>query len=208
LAKETIGGKPIMSKEYFNSRAAIWDEEVAEKDTSKLEAMVTRLNIKPGSTVLDVGTGTGVFTPFLLKKIGRGGKLVCLDFAEEMLKIAKAKRFHGNISYLCTDIENSNLAENLFDAVVCYSVFPHFKDKPKALREINRLLNKNGRLFICHTSSREAINEIHQSLPEVCDHLLPEKGDVYRMLSEAGFGDICVSEGKDNYLASAREAVG
>ncbi|OGN99192.1 MAG: hypothetical protein A2Y58_02005 [Chloroflexi bacterium RBG_13_51_52] len=194
-----------MSKDFFNSRAATWDDKATEKDESRLKTMAARLDIKPGTTVLDVGTGTGVFVPFLLKKIGRQGELVCLDFAEEMLKIAEAKNFKGNIRYLCADIEESRLAGSTFDAAVCYSVFPHFQDKPKALKEIHHLLKKNGRLFICHTSCRRAINEIHRSLPEIRDHLFPENDNMRRLLSEAGFEDIEIYDGKDNYLASARK---
>jgi ubiquinone/menaquinone biosynthesis C-methylase UbiE len=194
-----------MSKDFFNSRAATWDEKVAEKDVSRLKAMLSRLDIETGAAVLDVGTGTGILVPFLLKKIGREGKLVCLDFSEQMLKMARAKGFTGNIQFLCADIENSRLADNSFDAVVCYSVFPHFRDKPKALREIHRLLKKDGRLYICHTSSRQAINEIHRSTPEVCDHIFPENDDTRRMLSEAGFGNIDISDGAEDYVVSARK---
>jgi ubiquinone/menaquinone biosynthesis C-methylase UbiE len=197
-----------MSKEFFNSRAAIWDEKVTEKDKSKLKAMVDRLDIKPGAIVLDVGTGTGAFTPFLLQKIGSEGKLVCLDFAEEMLKISMSKGFKGNISYLCADIENSRLAGKSFDAVVCYSVFPHFQHKLIILSEINRLLKEDGYLFICHTSSRQSINEIHRSQPEVCDHLLPENESIRQMLSETGFVDIYVNDGKYDYLVTARKSSG
>jgi ubiquinone/menaquinone biosynthesis C-methylase UbiE len=119
--------------------------------------------------------------------------------------MARAKGFTGNIQFLCADIENSRLADNSFDAVVCYSVFPHFRDKPKALREIHRLLKKDGRLYICHTSSRQAINEIHRSTPEVCDHIFPENDDTRRMLSEAGFGNIDISDGAEDYVVSARK---
>ena len=62
-----------MIRAYFNQRAAVWDETVAEKDTIKLERMAGRLNLGSGFTVLDVGTGTGVFLPFLLDRIGRNG---------------------------------------------------------------------------------------------------------------------------------------
>jgi ubiquinone/menaquinone biosynthesis C-methylase UbiE len=195
-----------VSKDFFNSRAATWDERAAEKDTSRLEAMAARLDIKPGAVVLDVGAGTGVFAPFILKKIGSEGKLVCLDFAEEMLKIARAKGFEGNISYLCADIEDCRLPDKSFDAVVCYSVFPHFRDKPKVLKKISRLLKDNRKIFICHTSSRQAINEIHRKLPEVCDHLLPKNEEIRRMLTGAGFRDISIADGKDDYLVSARKS--
>lgn len=195
-----------MSREFFNSRAATWDEKVAEKDVRKLNDMAARLDISPGDSVLDVGTGTGVFVPFLLKKIGREGNLVCLDYSEAMLKIARAKGFKGNIRYLCAEIENNQLDDESFDAVVCYSVFPHFVNKPKALKEINRLLKKGGRLYICHTSSRQAINDIHRGTPEVCDHVFPENDATRRMLIETGFEDVIISDGKEDYLASARKS--
>jgi ubiquinone/menaquinone biosynthesis C-methylase UbiE len=192
-----------MSKDYFNSKAAIWDEQIAEKDANKLKSMLARLDIKTGANVLDVGTGTGVFVPFLLEKIGRKGKLVCLDYAGEMLKIAKAKSFQGNITYLCADIMESGLTDESFSTVVCYSVFPHFKDKPGALREIIRLLKKAGRLFICHTSGRETINKIHRDLPEVYNHLIPENEAMRKLLTDAGFKDINIDDGKDDYLVRA-----
>jgi ubiquinone/menaquinone biosynthesis C-methylase UbiE len=192
-----------MSKEFFNSRAAVWDEQVAEKDKSRLQSMAARLDIKKGETVLDVGTGTGVFVPYLLEKIGPGGKLVCLDFAAEMLKLCKAKGFQGNITFLCTDIMENRLAGETFDGVVCYSVFPHFEDKAGALREIFRLLKKGGRLSICHTSSRTEINRTHRGLLEVHDHLIPENDDMRNLLSGAGFEDIRIEDGKKDYLAKA-----
>jgi ubiquinone/menaquinone biosynthesis C-methylase UbiE len=194
-----------MSKDFFNARAAIWDEQVTEQDASKLKAMADRLDIKPGEWILDVGTGTGVFVPYLLEKIGENGKLVCLDFAEEMLRVAKLKEFPGNIEYRCAAVEASGLPDGEFDAVVCYSVFPHFEDKPKALGEMSRMLRSRGRLFICHTSNRVAINEIHRSLPEVCSHIFPENDETRRMLENAGFEAIDIRDGEDYYLVSARK---
>lgn len=194
-----------MSRKFFNSRAATWDEKVAEKDASRLEAMLARIAISPGDTVLDVGTGTGVFVPFLLRKIGATGRLVCLDFARGMLDIARGKKFRGNISFLCADIEDSGLPDGVFNAVVCYSVFPHFRDKSRALTEMNRVLRENGRLFIGHTSSRRAINDIHRGLPEVCDHLFPENDEMQHLLAAAGFADIDISDGQEHHYVSARK---
>lgn len=192
-----------MSKDFFNSRAAIWDEKVAEKDVSRLKAMLARLDIKSGATVLDVGTGTGVFIPFLLEKIGRKGNLVCLDFAEEMLKIVQAKCFEGNISYLCTDVASIPLGDMLFDAIVCYSSFPHFRDKSAALAEIHRVIKPGGRLYICHTSGRAVINGIHRQIPAVENDTLPGEGEMRMLLSEAGLSSIEVDDNIDSYLAMA-----
>ena len=203
MATETNRGEDALIKTYFNAKAALWDETIAEKDVGKLEGMARRLKIEPGSMVLDVGTGTGVFAPFLLSRIGQNGKLVCLDFAEEMLKRAQAKGFQRNVEYVCTDITDTRFRNETFDTVVCYSSFPHFQDKPKALREISRVLKKGGRLLICHTSSRAEINEIHRQIPEVQNDLIPEEDEMRHLLLSAGFAEISVWDAGDNYLAMA-----
>lgn len=192
-----------MTREYFNQMAVKWDELVAEKDRSKLERLADGLDIRPGSTVLDVGTGTGVFIPFLLEKIGPGGRLFCLDFAEEMLNRARAKKFPGNITYVCADIAASGLKDRDFEAVVCYSSFPHFGNKPASLREICRVLKNNGLLFICHSSSRNAINAIHTHINLLSRDLIPEEETMTGLLADAGFKDISIRDTSEMYLVRA-----
>ena len=192
-----------MIRAYFNERADIWDETIAEKDAAKLDRMVQRLNVKPGSTVLDVGTGTGVFVPFLLNRIGGRGQLVAIDIAEEMLKRSMAKSFGGNIKYIHADITSIPFIEGTFNAIVCYSSFPHFQNKPRALVEITRVLKSDGGLFICHTESRSVINSIHREIPAVKNDIIPDMADMLTMLSEAGFTDVEIDDGCDSYLISA-----
>ena len=195
-----------MLRTYFNDRADIWDENIAEKDTAKLERMAERLGLKSGSGVLDVGTGTGIFLPFIQSKIGGEGRIVALDIAEEMLRKARAKSLNGNINYLQADIMDIPLDSEIFDSVVCYSSFPHFRDKLKALSEINRVMKNGGRLVICHTSSRAHINEIHSQMPIVKDDLLPDEDEMTAILTVTGFSGIKVEADSDNYLASAVKA--
>lgn len=194
-----------MIRAYFNRSSARWDETSLEKDTTKLERMAKHLNIKPGSTVLDVGTGTGVFIPFLLSKIGKNGRIITLDFAEEMLRKAQAKGFNGNVDYLHADVTNIPLSDDIFDVTVCYSSFPHFQDKSRALTEINRVTKSGGKLLICHTSSRARINEIHRQIPAVGNDLIPDEDEMQIMLSRAGFTDIEIQDDSESYLASARK---
>jgi len=89
-----------VTRTFFNRKAAIWDENHSEKDTAKLRDMTERLEIEPGATLLDVGSGTGVILPLLLSKMGKEGRLFALDFAEEMLKRARSKYFQEEVYYL------------------------------------------------------------------------------------------------------------
>ena len=196
-----------MIRAYFNQRAAIWDETIAEGDTTKLKRMARRLNIRPGSTVLDIGTGTGVFIPFLLSEIGENGQIVALDFAEEMMRRVQAKGFNGRIYYLHADVTNIPLGEEIFDSVICYSSFPHFQDKPRALAEIKRVTKGGGELLICHTSSRAKINQIHRQIPAVAHDIIPDESEMWVLLSMAGFTDIEIDDGHQSYLARARKPI-
>jgi ubiquinone/menaquinone biosynthesis C-methylase UbiE len=205
VAEQASSGGTDVIKEYFNEKAAVWDKQVSEKDVTKLESMSRRLAIKPGSTVLDVGTGTGVFLPFLSSRVGDSGRIVAMDFAEEMLKIAGAKYPDGNIQFLCADVSDIPGDDETFDCVVCYSSFPHFQDKPKALGEIYRVTRSGGRLFICHTSGRHHINEIHHQIPVVRNDIIPDVDEMRALLEKAGFVDISIEDNEDSYLASARK---
>lgn len=200
-----LSSEMVSIREYFNQKAAIWDELIAEKDGAKLSALADRLGIPSGASVLDVGTGTGVFVPYLLERIN-GGRLVCLDIAEEMLKRAQAKGFPKNVEHLHADVTDLPLADAVFDAVVCYSSFPHFQDKVRALGEMKRVLKNGGKLFICHSSSRETINKIHRQIPVVANDILPDGIGMYSLLRAAGFGDIEVEDGPDGYFATAVRA--
>ena len=192
---------------YFNGKAAVWDENIAERDTNKLERMSERLKISPGSTVLDVGTGTGVFLPFLLNQLGERGKIIATDIADSMLARARTKGFNGDIDFLQADVASLPLSDRVVDAVVCYSSFPHFQDKPKAINEMKRVLKGGGRLLICHTSSRTEINQVHRQIPVVSNDLLPDGAEMESLLSAAGFTEIKIEDSSDDYLASAEKSV-
>jgi len=192
-----------MIKTYFNGKAAIWDEIAAEKDQSKLRQMAARLDIKPGSVVLDVGTGTGVFVPFLLCQMDYEGKILALDVGGLMQHRARVKNFDGVVAYLNADVAHIPLPGASVDSVVCYSSFPHFQDKAKALAEMYRVVKRGGRIFICHSSGQEAINGLHNGIPEVAGDVIPEEPAMSLMLSEVGFADIEIEDNCENYLCRA-----
>ncbi len=194
-----------MSREYFNRMAPAWDKADCEKDREKLERLAARLEIMPGSRVLDAGTGTGVFIPYLLDRIGEKGRLVALDYAEEMLKIARNKRFKGNIEFVCADIGCIPGDDDSFDAVVCYSCFPHFRNKAAALKEMVRVLRSGGVLYICHTSSRQFLNNMHGRVKGMEQDMIPENDEMQALLAASGFVDIIIEDEAESYLVMGKK---
>jgi ubiquinone/menaquinone biosynthesis C-methylase UbiE len=191
-------------REYFNQLAVKWDKITSEETRSRLPAMIKDLGIKAGDTILDVGGGTGILLPLLYKTTGDRGKIVSLDIAEEMLKQARNNGHPDNIHYIHADVAAIPLSGEAFDLVICYSCFPHFPDKLKALAEMARVLRNRGRLVICHTASRQAINELHKSIGNVVEHdTIPDEAIMRKMLAASGLKPIEVRDEAYLYLALA-----
>ena len=194
-----------VSRKYFNEKAEQWDETIRNNDAKKLQALADRLFIPEQAWILDVGTGTGVFLPYLKKRVNHNSRVICMDFAFNMLVQAKSKKMVGSVDYICAEIESLRFSHELFDVVMCYSTFPHFHDKPSALLTIHQLLKPGGSLYIGHTASRETINNIHRAIPDFQDHLIPDKNKMENLFQQAGFFEFDVSELADSYLAAARK---
>lgn len=190
-------------RDYFNRMASRWDDLVTEETRERLRKIVTELNIRPGSAVLDVGTGTGVLLPFLLESLGPRGRVVALDVAEEMLAAARAK-MGDRVEYLCADITRTPLEGSSFDEIICNSCFPHLVDKLAALREMARLLKPGGRLVICHPMSREALNELHRSIGGVvANDMLPAEEEMRDLCQKAGLVQVSITNLPEKYLLTA-----
>ena len=195
-------------QKYFDLLAPTWDNELSGERLQCLGNIVRELGIKPGYCVLDIGSGTGVLLPFLISELGNEGKILALDFSAEMLVQAKAKNFPPMVGFAQADILAIPLTDNFVDLAICNSVFPHFNDKVKALEEIARVLRNNGRLVICHTMSREIINQLHQSIGGViANDLLPDEYELKELIKQAGMRVTHFEDGPARYLVIAEKSV-
>ena len=194
-------------REYFNQLASRWDRMASAETKARLPKLIEELVIKPGDAILDVGGGTGILLPMLYEAAGDKGKVVSLDIAEEMLKQARNNGYPSNIHYIHADAAAIPLASETFDLVICYSSFPHFPNKPRALAEMARVLRNGGRLAICHTDSRHAINELHKSIGHVIEHdTIPNAATMRKLLAKSGLKHIEVRDGAHRYLATATKS--
>jgi ubiquinone/menaquinone biosynthesis C-methylase UbiE len=187
-------------RDFFNRAAAEWDASEVEETHIRLREIVAGLDIESGSTILDVGTGTGVLVPLLLEATDGEGQIVGLDFSGEMLRQAQVKGHP--VAYVQGDAQRLPFLSETFDWVICNAVFPHFPDKRCALAEASRVLREGGQLVICHTASRQTINEFHRSVGGVVAHdTIPDEKAMRELLQEAGLGEVRVWDEPDRYLA-------
>ncbi|MDP2964843.1 MAG: class I SAM-dependent methyltransferase [Pelolinea sp.] len=194
-----------ISRQYFNNLAGTWDDTARNNDPVKLRALAKCLDLPSDGWILDVGTGTGVFLPYLKELVNGKSQILSMDFAVNMVALAKSKQAGNGIQFICAEIETLRFGSELFDSVICYSTFPHFHNKPLALKNIYTNLKPGGRLFICHTASREFINQTHSKIPDLKDHLIPDNDEMKDLLISSGFFEHEIASKEDYYLVTAKK---
>ena len=176
----------LRNKDFFNSKAQSWDNQV-KHDMAKVNYIMNLIGIHEGDHILDVGTGTGVTIPVLRPLVKDHGQITAIDEAEKMIEIAQSKFDYPNVKFVVGDVLEKAFQSHSFDSIVCYSMFPHFENKHIAITTLAKLLKKNGKLVICHSQSRDAINNLHKDLDgPVREDRLPSIDVFKKMFSEAG----------------------
>lgn len=174
------------NRSFFNEKAENWDNTVYHAP-EKIRFLLGRLKLAADDRVLDVGTGTGVLLPYLFELVGPEGRITAIDIAENMIEKARTKYAGFPIEFIVGDATFLAKPPETYDAVVCYSVFPHFVDPKVTLSSLAKMLKPQGRLIICHSQSKERINRRHQELGKsLISRPLPPSSEVVRLLEEVG----------------------
>ncbi|HUL23863.1 MAG TPA: methyltransferase domain-containing protein [Thermodesulfobacteriota bacterium] len=194
-------------KDFFDRHAVSWDQDFGGKDrTHQAKEVVRWFRLTQNDSVLDVGTGTGILLPFIREAIGVKGRLTAIDFSYKMLEKAKTRDSAGEAFLVNASVEWIPFRNDQFHRVTCFSAFPHFPNKSRALFEMVRILKSNGRLFIAHLSSAEEINLFHQQVGGPVAHdLLPHPERFRDLMNKAGLCDISIINQPGKFLAQGKK---
>ena len=152
-------------------------------------------DLRPGETVLDLGSGGGIDCFIAAEQVGESGKVFGLDMTPEMLALANANRDRmglHNVEFVQGHLEDIPLPDASVDVVISNCVICLSPDKDAVFQEAFRVLTPGGRL---HVSDMLALTEAGPSLTDAeswasCIGGAEYRGTYLGRMETAGFTDI------------------
>ena len=154
--------------------------------------------LRPGETVLDLGSGGGIDVLLSARRVGPGGKAYGLDMTDEMLALAEENRRRSgldNVEFLRGEIENIPLPDDCVDVVISNCVINLSGDKDRVLAEAFRVLRPGGRFAVSDVVVRGELPASVRRNAELwagCIAGALSERDYLAKLAAAGFTDAAV----------------
>jgi SAM-dependent methyltransferase len=156
-------------------------------------------DLKPGQTVLDLGSGGGIDVFLSAQAVGPEGKAIGVDATPEMIWRARkaAKEMNAtNVEFRLGEIECMPVESNTVDVVISNCVINLSPDKEKAFREAFRVLKPGGKLAVSDMVMTENVDadeqEMFRSWASCIGGAIPLDEYVGKMKA-AGFKDVAIA---------------
>jgi arsenite methyltransferase len=152
--------------------------------------------LRPGETVLDLGSGAGFDCFLAARQVGEGGRVIGVDMTPDMLSKARAnaaKGGYGNVEFRLGEIEHLPVADACIDAILSNCVINLSPDKPQVFREAFRVLRPGGRLALSDMVALAPLPEALRDDPALytgCIAGAPGIDELRAWLAAAGFTEV------------------
>jgi SAM-dependent methyltransferase len=168
------------------------------------------IDLQPGQTVLDLGSGGGIDVLLSARRVGPTGKVYGVDMTDEMLALARENQRKAgvtNVEFLKGTIEAIPLPDQTVDVIISNCVINLSVDKEAVLREAFRVLKPNGRFAVSDVVFRGHVPaEVRRSMElwVGCVAGALEESEYAAKLGAAGFVDVQVDPWRVYRVEDAR----
>lgn len=173
---------------------------------------VALASLKPGQTVLDLGSGCGFDVFLVAEEVGPTGRAIGVDMNPSMLERARKsakERGYANVEFREGKIEELPIESNTIDVVISNCVINLSPDKARIYKEIFRVLKPGGQLFVSDLITNKPMPDWFLSaVGEVLgfQHWLLDRKVYLGLMGEPGFVDVRVlHEISGGFLVSCKD---
>jgi cyclopropane fatty-acyl-phospholipid synthase-like methyltransferase len=162
--------------------------------TAAIDAAAGALRLRPGTRVLEIGSGIGGPARYLAHVIGC--EVTALELQPKVHAVAadltRRCGLDGRVTHLCADALTHPLPSAAFNAVVSWLALLHIPDRPRLLTQIVRTLRPGGRVFLEDFSMRAPFEapELRDLREIVFGITVTSVADYVADLRAAGFSEI------------------
>lgn len=174
---------------------------------------VAMASLKPGQTVLDLGSGAGFDAFLAARAVGPTGQVIGIDMTPEMVAKARANAAKGGytqVEFRFGEIEALPVADATVDVIISNCVINLCPDKRPVYREAFRVLRPGGRLAVSDVVAREELpDDVKRDLAlhSGCLAGATLHTELVRILEETGFKDISIRpKGNSDQVITSWEA--
>jgi arsenite methyltransferase len=181
-------------------------------------------DLRPGETVIDLGSGAGFDCFLAAKRVGAGGSVIGVDMTPSMVTKARGNAKKAGIEgveFRLGEIEHLPVADAMADVILSNCVINLVPDKKAAFQEAWRVLKPGGRLAISDVVAVAPLPDALQAQVAAltgCISGASPVEELRRVLSEIGFTEVRVDvkpgsrefirdwmpgSGSEDYIASA-----
>ncbi len=124
----------------------------------KPRELVAALDLKPGNTVIDLGTGVGYMLPYLSQAVGPEGMVIAEDIQQDFLDKARAKASQehlNNVRFVLGDDRDPHLSASSADVILVLDAYHHFDYPDRMLAKLAAALRPGGRLAVVEFYKRK-----------------------------------------------------
>lgn len=132
----------------WNRMSDVYFDQIDQRFAPVVGALIERVEVRKGESVLDLGTGTGAIAERVAPLVGSTGKVVGVDISPEMLTLAQKRADAGGLTNLRLvegGAESIPAEDASFDVVLAGLSMMYVIDRAKAASEIARVLRPGGR---------------------------------------------------------------
>lgn len=158
----------------------------------------TIASLKPGETVLDLGSGGGFDCFLAARQVGDSGRVIGVDMTPEMIGKARenaAKANLANVEFRLGEIEHLPVADNCVDVIISNCVINLSPEKSQVFAEAFRVLKESGRIAISDVVALQPFPEEMLNSPEAlcsCVSGAVSVENLEKAIRSAGFSKVSI----------------